>query len=220
MWTDIINVVNKVRKAVPGINLGADSLINFYGKATETAFRGTLRQAELSDNKSYEEYLDKLSPMFNLTEPVWHSAIDKIFVLPATLDAQTAGLITPPRFLLAKCTLVDDSHGWAMVDPDRPTQLKSGTAGIFRMLSHMGDDLAVVDTAMAYYDWRFELSATLSSASGGGSASGQLLNWDGTVFAANCTLTDPDGAFDGMTSGDQGRCFQRGNDFIIQQAPC
>jgi len=220
MWRDIIDVTNDARQANRGETgtLVGGWNIQVYGKSTESLERGQLLHFAPNTTHTYSGFADKFAPRVLLEAPLWHSKIDHVYPIPSSFEKAKTSIVTPGHLMLAKCNVVSTDHEFCMIDPSNPSQLKTATAGVFGLVADVGDGLAVIDGTRSHYGWRFELTAALSGAPG--TASAKLINWDGTEFAASCTITDKDGAFTGMSSGEVGYCMHVGNEFIATQAPC
>jgi hypothetical protein len=172
-----------------------------------------LRDATMPPDISAQS-LVRRKPVLSVKDPVWHTDIDKPFVVNKTLNPTTIVGVANQRYVTAPITLVKDTDRYAMIDHTDPTKLKTSTSGIFKVIEIWeGDsDIAILDTLEQQRLWRYELTEEVTQ---DGTYSAKLLRLDGEIYASDAEIT-----FAGlpkigvcMKAEERGYCYHTGNEF-------
>ena len=238
MWSQILDMLgqwmdqNKIDKSDNAASCSI-SISNETGSpilAGQLIQLSTLKVQVLAEASLPEELIRNIpfTPIFTVTDPVWHTAIDRIVIASKSIDDDFSGPISTDRLLPVPITNVPAAAGpgWVMPDPTDPTKLKfCKTSGIYRVVDwydRSGDTedcMAVVDTQEKQTFWRYELTEnSLAPAD----TTAKLLDLEGTDFSAGNTieLSDPDLLMDDQVTGNKGWCIHVGNKFYAIQAVC
>jgi hypothetical protein len=152
------------------------------------------------------------SPAMEATTPVWHSAIDKLFVLTTATPNNQMVAYQPRDWVSVKCTAGDAGDRYVMIDPANPTRFKTSDAGLYRILEYdVNHDIAVVDLMHSQPLWRYELKEDSNAPA---TTNAKLLRLDGVEYASQINLSDSEGLTTDDEAGDTGYCLFAGGKFI------
>lgn len=234
LWAALISMLNDHQRGALGAGrLDRDLVcqpvaVNTLGKQVErgTLLRPTtLRYAPPNPNAPLR-ILTEYKASFSVAEPVWHTSIDDIFIVPRPWQEDQVVPIFASRLMVAVVNINEHSKPndrYAMVDPTTPTELRTSDAGIFQIIGDYDVDepfrrIAVVDTSEGQPFWRYELKEDHQGVSAPTEI--KLLRLDGDEYAPTAFLSDPDGLMADQVTGDRGFCFHSGNKFYAIQAVC
>lgn len=229
IWSDIVDLINayKTGRLDPvGYEPDRERLIHLENTSGYDRMAGVLQQIDpFTEPDEATEDLFIESPVGETSDPVWHTAIDNLVVVPS--DVLENGVFSYPSLSWAVVVVtdqVDVDDRWVMVDPAEPTKMKTADAGIYRIIGYVGEGedtekRAIVDLTQSQTLWRYELTDDSNAPD---ATDAKLLRLDGTEFSSGSVteISDPDGLMDDQVAGDKGFCIHAGNKFYAQTAVC
>lgn len=222
LWTDIFELLNQWRSGMLTPQSSGSSkpaAIEIEGTVARGA-NEVLQLDELETGTAATKLARMDAPLITAIEPVWHSALDRLVIVPNGCIAGQVFSLPTLTWAAVACNVVQTTDRYVMLDPDNTTQMKSADAGIWRILgSDQANDYAIVDLTQGQPDWQYELTEDSQAPS---TTLAKLLRMDGSEFAPGhlINLSDPRSFMDEQLSGEKGFCFLAGNKFYAYQSPC
>ena len=225
MWSTLVDMMADYKRGkLTNTSRRVGNPTSIIGRAAEDTDAGVIQQiseivkpSETVTNTAVLNMLNR-KPVFELIDPVWHTAIDNLVVLNKPLPAGMPAAVNRSRFMPVAITVEDETHRFVMLDPENPTQLKSATSGIYRIYGTYDDSTAILDTQQAQPLWRYKLTQESRAPS---TTTAKLYNLDGVEFSTEpINLSDPLSLMNDQVTDDLGFCIHIGNEFHAIQGPC
>ena len=154
-------------------------------------------------------------PTFDLEDPVWPTAFDRLHVMRRDLPPSGMDPVRTGRYATVP---VGGSGPYAMIDPVNPTQLTNLYSGEFRQLESFADPEAhsVLDLQDSQRIYTFTVSEERDDIGAYGQFQAEVKDISGATFTTNqVTIHDPIGFSANMRPGDTGTCKLVGDKWFV-----
>lgn len=221
LWSALIDMVNAYQRGELGPPPGITTAqVNPLGHNIDDAnpITETLQQlgslADPTRNTSDPAVMNLAfaKPTFDLEDPVWPDAIDKLHVMRRDLPPDG---IDPARTGRYATVPVGGNGPYAMVDPNNPTQLTNLHSGEFRQLDSFADpeSHSVLDLQDSQRIYTFTISDERDNTD---QFQAEVKDISGATFTTQqVTIHDPIGFSYNMRPGDTGTCKLVGDKWFV-----
>lgn len=160
------------------------------------------------------------TPMFTAEQSSWHTSIASMGVFLEPVPGGERGMVAISGLAMVKLSAAPDAdHTHVFIDDQTTTVCRpsySGVGKILATLSVSGSEYAMVSIGDCQNLWRYELlQDSVAPAPTNATLQDRRGNACGTI-----SLRDPLALMSDQKIGDQGWCYNCGNEFEAIQAPC